>query len=137
MIFYRLRDSFYKDIDIHLPQLKSIEFNCSERPSYHCVNDKTLENLAKMQNLTQLSINCEKIIISGIEKFIKNSPQIKTVYSNDRTISKRTIDAFIERANQNEKIKYEFTPSDSEYKVMISIINKIPHNLSVKKLEKK
>jgi hypothetical protein len=136
LIFYRLRDSFYKDIDIHLPQLKSIEFNCTERLSYHCVNDKTLENLAKMQNLIKLSINCKKITISGIEKLIKNSPQIKTIHSNDRTISKRTIDAFIERANQNEKIKYQFIPSDSKYKVMISIIDKIPHNLSVKKLEK-
>jgi hypothetical protein len=93
--FFGLNDNFYKDIDIYLPQLKSIEFDCSR--SSHFVTDKTLENLAKMQNLTQLFINCEKITISGIQKFIKNSPQIKKIHSNDRTISKKTIVAFVEK----------------------------------------
>jgi hypothetical protein len=134
--FFGLNDNFYKDIDIHLPQLKSIEFNCSQS-SPHCVTDKTLENLAKMKNLTKLFINCEKTTISGIQKFIKNSPQIKTIHSNDRTISKKTIDAFIERANNNEKIKYEFIPSDSRDEVFISKTDQIPHNLLVKKLMKK
>jgi hypothetical protein len=134
--FFGLNDNFYKDIDLYLPQLKSIEFDCS-RSSPHCVTDNTLENLAKIQNLTKLFINCNKITISGIQKFIKNSPQIKTIHSNDRTISKKTIDAFIKRANNNEKIKYEFIPSDSRDEVFISKTHRIPHNLSVKKLMKK
>ena len=62
-----------------------------------------------MQNLSKVYINSHKITDSGICDLIKKSPNIKTLYVNNSFINEKTIEAFTERANNNQKIQYKFS----------------------------
>ncbi len=76
---------------------------------YQYLTDKTLQNLLKIQNLSKVITKSKKTAVSGICDLIKKGPNIKTLYVNINFITKKTIEAFTERANNNQKIQYKFS----------------------------
>jgi hypothetical protein len=101
-VFNNLKDEDLKIIEkLNLKRFRIFRDNS-------VITDKSLESLAKFQNLGQIHFNFGKITDSGICHLIKNSPKLKILILNDKSINETTIEAFIEKALNNPKSYYQF-----------------------------
>ncbi len=80
------------------------------------ITDQTLQKLTKLQNLTQPLVSSKGMNISGVNDFIKNSLNIKTLKLYDKYINDTTIGAFIKRENNEPKIRFKFLSHYSRQK---------------------
>jgi hypothetical protein len=122
---YYLSGKSLEDIHLYLPQLKSVSLCMPD------ITNKTMINLAKLQNLFKLEIR-SNITVSGVCEFIKISPNIKTIILNETYLDEKIIEALIERAKNNPKLKYEFTACDRYHENEVVIDDRFPPNLTVK-----
>jgi hypothetical protein len=123
-----LSDESLEDIHLYLPQLKSVILRIP------VIKDKTMINLAKLQNLFKLEIQSYNITVSGVCEYIKISPNIKTIILNEKYFDEKIIEALIERANNNPRLKYEFTACERFDKKEVVIDDRFPPNLIVKRI---
>jgi hypothetical protein len=111
-----LTDDHFKDIDKHLPQLKSIKIDSNSG-----ITDRTLKTLAKMKSLSKVEVKENEgnpfdeggedfnITDSSVSHLLNGCPLMKEIKFDCYTkLTQTSIDSFIDIAKSNPKILYNF-----------------------------
>ena len=100
----KLGDPFFKDIDLFLPNLKSLSLN-----SDYDLSDTLLESLSKLKHLSRISLGSghkalRSITDSGVSQLLNNCQKLrKIVFLSRPYITAQSVDKLIEFANKNSK----------------------------------
>jgi hypothetical protein len=140
-ISYRLTDSFFEDIDLYLPNLKTVII-VSETD----LTNKTLYSLSKLKNLRRIHFSLmpfayKNITDDSIHEFLDFCQSIEVIEFNGRpNISNKTIDKLIATAllNPRKIIRFKCGFLDPVNEVefahidMNSYTDRIPDNLKIR-----